>query len=124
MATKEAPSRFGVFIVPFYGAITRVGPSDTAFVLRRRGYELDIVGRWSTPAEKASAVQWVNALRGNLQPFARGVYVNQLADTSEELVKAAYGENYARLTEIKNKYDPNNVLRLNQNIKPDRHSTS
>jgi FAD/FMN-containing dehydrogenase len=45
------------------------------------------------------------------------VYVNQLGDTSEELVRAAYGPNYARLVEIKKKYDPQNVLRLNQNIK-------
>jgi len=54
-----------------------------------------------------------------LKPFARGVYVNQLGETSEELVRAGYGSNYARLVEIKKKYDPRNVLRLNQNIKPD-----
>ena len=59
------------------------------------------------------------SLRDNLQPFAHGVYVNQLGETSEELVRAAYGPNYARLVEIKKKYDPKNVLRLNQNIKPD-----
>jgi FAD/FMN-containing dehydrogenase len=53
-----------------------------------------------------------------LRPFARGVYVNQLGETSEELVRAAYGSNYTRLVEIKKKYDPKNVLRLNQNIKP------
>ena len=80
---------------------------------------MDIVCRWSSAAEKASAVQWVKALRDQLQPFAHGVYVNQLGETSEELVRAAYGPNYARLVEIKKKYDPKNVLRLNQNIKPD-----
>jgi FAD/FMN-containing dehydrogenase len=46
------------------------------------------------------------------------VYVNQLGDTSEQLVRSGYGPNYARLVEIKRKYDPNNVLRLNQNINP------
>jgi FAD/FMN-containing dehydrogenase len=46
------------------------------------------------------------------------VYVNQLGETSEELVRTAYGPNYARLVEIKKKYDPKNVLRLNQNIQP------
>jgi FAD/FMN-containing dehydrogenase len=102
-----------------YGAVTRVGLSDTAFPLRQPGYELDIVGTWSSPAEKGAAVQWVKSLRDSLQPFAHGVYVNQLGETSEELVKAAYGPNYARLVEIKKKYDPRNVLRLNQNIKPD-----
>jgi Berberine and berberine like len=57
-----------------------------------------------------------------LKPFAHGTYANQLGETSEELVRAAYGPNYARLVEIKKKYDSKNVLRLNQNIKPDRPS--
>jgi FAD/FMN-containing dehydrogenase len=121
-ATKDAPPNNSVFIVPLFGAISRVGLSDMAFTLRRPGYELDIVSTWSAPAEKASAVQWVKSLRDNLKPFADGVYLNQLGETSEELVKAAYGSNYARLAEIKKKYDPKNVLRLNQNIKPDGHA--
>jgi hypothetical protein len=95
-----------------------VGLSETAFALRRPGYEVDITGIWRAPAEKAAAVQWVKSLRDNLQPFAHGVYVNQLGETSEELVRTAYGPNYARLVEIKKKYDPKNVLRLNQNIQP------
>jgi FAD/FMN-containing dehydrogenase len=45
--------------------------------------------------------------------------LNQTGETSEELVRTGYGSNYARLAEIKKKYDPKNVLRLNQNIKPD-----
>ena len=118
-ATNDAPPNTRVFIVPLYGAITRVGLSNMAFPLRHPGYELDIVGLWDAPAEKATAVQWVKSLRDNLQPFADGVYVNQLGETSEKLVRAAYGPNYARLVEIKKKYDPRNVLRLNQNIKPD-----
>ena len=60
----------------------------------------------------------VKTLRDNLQPFATGVCANQLGETSEALVREAYGANYARLVEIKKKYDPNNILRLNQNIKP------
>lgn len=118
-ATDHAPPTNRVFIVPFYGAISRVGLSETAFALRRPGYEVDITGLWSTPSEKEGAVRWVKALRDDLQPFAHGVYVNQLGETSDALVKASYGPNYARLVEIKKKYDPKNVLRLNQNIKPD-----
>lgn len=118
-ATHDAPPNTRVFIVPLYGAITRVGLSDMAFPLRHPGYELDIVGLWDARAEKATAVQWVKSLRDHLQPFAHGVYANQLGETSEELVRAAYGSNYPRLVEIKKKYDPRNVLRLNQNIKPD-----
>ena len=118
-AISDAPSQFRVLMIPFYGAVTRVGSSDTAFALRQPGCEVDMLGRWSTPAEKASAVRWVKALRDKLQPLAHGAYVNQLGETSDQLVRTAYGANYARLVEIKRKYDPTNLLRLNQNIKPD-----
>ena len=118
-ATDHAPPTNRVFVVPLYGAISRVGLSETAFALRRPGYEVDITGLWSSPAQKESAVRWVKVLRDNLQPFAHGVYVNQLGETSDALVKASYGLNYPCLVEIKKKYDPKNVLRLNQNIRPD-----
>jgi len=118
MAINNAPATCRVIIVPLRGAVSRVGLSDTAFALRQPGYEIDIAGVWSAPAAKADVVRWVQATRDNLQPFAHGVYVNQLGDTSDQLVRAAYGPNYARLVEVKKKYDPNNVLRLNQNIKP------
>jgi hypothetical protein len=88
-----------------------------AFTLRQRGYDVLVSCSWRAPEEKDSAVRWVKALREKLQPFAHGAYVNSLSETSDELVRAAYGSNYARLVEIKKKYDPKNVLRLNQNIK-------
>jgi FAD binding domain/Berberine and berberine like len=118
-ATNDAPQQFRVLMIPFYGAVTRVGSNDTAFALRQPGCEVDMLGRWSSPAEKASAIRWVKALRDQLQPVAHGTYVNQLGETSDQLVRAAYGSNYARLVEVKKKYDPTNVLRLNQNIRPD-----
>jgi FAD binding domain-containing protein/berberine-like enzyme len=121
-AIDNAPATCKVIIVSLRGAISRVTVNDMAFALRQPGYEVDIAGVWSAPAEKAEVVRWVQATRDNLQPFAHGVYVNQLGETSEELVRAAYASNYARLVEIKKKYDPRNVLRLNQNIKPDRSS--
>ena len=117
-AISDAPARCKVIIVPLRGAVSRVNLSEMAFALRQPGYEIDIAGVWNTPAEKAEVVRWVQATRDSLQPFAHGVYVNQLGDTSDQLVRSAYGPNYARLIELKRKYDPNNVLRLNQNIKP------
>ena len=119
-ATNHGPPNTRVFIVPLYGAITRVGLKDAAFTLRQPGYEVDIMGRWVTPGERVTAVQWVKALRDQLQPLANGAYTNQLGETSEALVRMAYGSNYARLVEIKREYDPRNVLRLNHNIKPNR----
>jgi FAD/FMN-containing dehydrogenase len=54
-----------------------------------------------------------------MQPFSSGgVYVNNLGNEGEERVKAAYGTNYERLVSLKNKYDPTNLFRFNQNIRP------
>jgi FAD/FMN-containing dehydrogenase len=117
-AISDAPARCKLIIVPLRGAVSRVNVSDMAYALRQPGYELDMAGVWDAPAEKADVVRWVSAARDSLLPFAHGVYVNQLGDTSDQLVRSAYGPNYARLMELKKKYDPNNVLRLNQNIKP------
>ena len=117
-AVENGPPRRKVIIVTLRGAVSRVSLKDTAFALRQPGYEVDIASAWSAPAEKADAVRWVGLTRDRLQSFAHGVYVNQLGDTSDQLVRSAYGPNYARLVEVKKKYDPNNVLRLNQNIKP------
>jgi len=118
-AIDNAPAKCKLVIVPLRGAVSRVSLSDMAFALRQGGFEIDITGAWSAATEKADAVQWVETTRDSLQSFAHGVYVNQLGDTSDQLVRSGYGPNYARLVEIKKKYDPNNVLRLNQNIKPD-----
>jgi hypothetical protein len=121
-AINDAPVTCKVIIVPLRGAVSRVSMTDTAFALRELGYEIDMAGVWNTTAARAEVVRWVQTTRDNLQPFAHGVYVNQLGDTSDQLVRSGYGPNYARLVEIKKKYDPNNVLRLNQNIKPDSAS--
>jgi hypothetical protein len=118
-AINNGPARRKVIIVTLHGAVSRVSLKDTAFALRQPGYEVDIASAWNAPAEKADVVRWVQATRDSLQPFAHGVYINQLGDTSDQLVRAGYGPNYARLVEIKKKYDPTNVLRLNQNIMPD-----
>ena len=56
-----------------------------------------------------------------MRPFSTGgVYVNNLGDEGEDRVQAAYGENYQRLVALKDKHDPTNLFRLNQNIRPTR----
>jgi FAD/FMN-containing dehydrogenase len=117
-AFDAAPPNSRVFLVPIYGAVTRVGPSDTAYPLRHPGCELGIMARWDAPSGKEAAVRWVKALRDRLHPLADGAYVNQLGETSQELVQTAYGANYSRLVALKKKYDPKNVLQSNQNIRP------
>jgi len=117
-AMTHAPATCKVIVVPLRGAISRVSVSDMAFALRQPGFEIDIAGVWSAPTDKAEVARWVENTRDTLQPFAHGVYVSQLGETSDELVRAAYASNYGRLAQIKRKYDPNNVLHRNQNIKP------
>ena len=117
-ATEDGLPRFRVLISRLHGAVTRVPSADMAFALREPGYDVELSSYWSAAGEKPSAVQWSSAVRASLQPFAHGLYVNGLSDTRAELVRTGYGPNYARLLQLKKKYDPNNVLRLNPNINP------
>ena len=120
----KAPSPYSaVAIEQFSGAVNRVGMDDTAFNHRNARYNLLIVGIWLDPAAKAQNVKWVRDLWGAMRPYSSdAVYVNYLgqeADEGAERVKSAYGpEKYARLVALKEKYDPTNLFRLNQNIRP------
>ena len=120
----KAPSPHSkIAIEQFSGAVTRVGANDTAFNHRNARYNLLIVGIWTDPAAKADNVRWVRDFWDAMAPYSSGgVYVNYLgqeADEGAERVKSAYGpEKYARLVALKQKYDPTNLFRLNQNIKP------
>jgi len=120
----KAPSPFSaVAIEQFSGAVNRVGVDDTAFNHRGARYNLLIVGIWEDPDAKAENVKWVQNLWEAMDPYSTGgVYVNYLgqeADEGVERIKAAYGpEKYQRLAALKDKYDPTNLFRLNQNIKP------
>jgi FAD/FMN-containing dehydrogenase len=120
----KAPSpHSAVAIEQFSGAVNRVSINDTAFNHRGARYNLLIVGIWTDAAAKADNVRWVRELWDAMAPHSSGgVYVNYLgqeADEGTERVKSAYGaEKYARLVALKQKYDPTNLFRLNQNIKP------
>ena len=73
---------------------------------------------WTDPAEDEANIDWTRQLWEKLQPYMpAGVYVNELADEGEERVRAAYGPAYDRLALLKQKYDPENLFRLNQNIR-------
>jgi FAD/FMN-containing dehydrogenase len=103
------------------GAIGRVGEHETAYARRGMGHNVNINAVW-TPDDPSPArhVRWARDFWSALEPFAPGgVYVNFLGDEGDDRVKAAYGpDKYARLVALKNRYDPTNVFRLNQNIRP------
>jgi FAD/FMN-containing dehydrogenase len=112
-----------VFMEHMGGAVGRVGEEVTAFNHRSARYNWGVVGSWTSPTDDEPNIQWVRELWKAMQPFSSGgVYVNYLgqeADEGPERVKAAYGSTkYERLVALKNTYDPTNMFRLNQNIKP------
>jgi FAD/FMN-containing dehydrogenase len=103
----------------FGGAVGRVAVDETAFRHRDALYDIAILGEWADPETSAVNVQWVREVAAATERFSTGgVYVNFLGEDGEERVKAAYGSHYQRLVALKRKYDPTNVFRLNQNIKP------
>ncbi len=112
-----------IAIEQFGGAVCRIGKDDTAFNHRDARYNLLIVGIWPDPSAGEENVKWVRDLWDAMAPYSSGgVYVNYLGQESDEgsgRIEAAYGpEKYARLVALKNKFDPTNLFRLNQNIRP------
>jgi FAD/FMN-containing dehydrogenase len=104
----------------FHGAVRRVAPDATAFGERNAAFNVAIIGVWRDDNDRDRCIAWARATFDELQPFSTGgVYVNYLGvGDDEERVRAAYGVNYERLAGIKQKYDPDNLFRTNQNIKP------
>lgn len=103
------------------GAISQVGKDETAVGHRDAAYAFNIAPAWTEPDGSEKHIEWTQEFWKALQPFsAGGAYINfQSGDEGEDRVRAAYGDaQYERLEAMKNKYDPTNFFRLNQNIKP------
>jgi FAD/FMN-containing dehydrogenase len=108
-----------VFIGQMGGQTNRVAPNATAYANRDSNFVMNIHGRWTETADDDKCIAWARQLFDALTPFALGsVYVNFLTQDEGERVKAAYGPNYERLVTVKTQYDPQNVFRHNQNIRP------
>jgi FAD/FMN-containing dehydrogenase len=102
------------------GAVARVPESATAFHGRHAGFTFNINGNSQTAEGFEAERQWARDYWSALAPHHTSVYVNFLMEEGEERVKQAYGaEKYDRLKALKRTYDPTNVFRLNQNIRPD-----
>ncbi len=100
------------------GAMARVKPDATAYWNRLAKYDLLIDGAWADRSQDRQNVAAGRALWTVLEPFTEGYYVNTEPSADEKRLRATYGDNYARLVQLKNKYDPKNLFRLNANIKP------
>ena len=106
-------------LYPVNGAAHRVGKNDTPWSYRDATWAEVMVGVDPDPANKDGIVRWTKEYWEAVHPYsAGGAYVNFMMDEGEDRVKATYRDNYARLAAVKKKYDPANVFRVNQNIKP------
>jgi FAD/FMN-containing dehydrogenase len=118
-ATEMPSPDSAIGMQQIHGMAARVDPSATAFPHRRSQSELLILAQWADPAETERNVGWARAFFEAMRPFAAGgVYVNDLGEEGEGRVRDAYGANYDRLAAVKATYDPTNLFRSNQNIRP------
>ena len=106
-------------LYPIDGAAHDVGPTDTPWAYRDANWGSVFAGVDSDPANADSIRNWCVDYFEALHPYsAGGAYVNMMMDEGQERVRASYGDNYDRLTQVKAKYDPDNLFRVNQNIQP------
>jgi FAD/FMN-containing dehydrogenase len=105
----------------FGGAVARVGDDDTAFGNRSAQYVLNVIARSPTADGFDGNVEWARSTTRALSPVSRNAaYVNFMGDAGDERLRASYGDaKYERLVALKRRYDPTNLFRLNQNIKPE-----
>ena len=118
----ERPSPHAIINVwQLGGAISRVARDATAFSRRDAEYLLSFDTTWVDPADTERCVTWTRQTWSTMQTFGQGgIYLNfaGLGEEKEALVRAGYGSNYDRLVALKTKYDPTNLFRMNQNIRP------
>lgn len=108
-----------IFIGFIAGAPNSVPSQAMAWGHRDAKYVLNVHGRWDVASDDSSVIDWARAFFKASQPYASGgAYVNFMTEDEGGRVEAAYGANFARLQEVKRKYDPQNVFHHNQNIKP------
>lgn len=102
-----------------HGVVARIPMTATAYPLRGTGLSSLVAAEWDTPEARARAERWVAETGAALRPWARRAYVNYLPPSTPERIREIYGVNYPRLARIKAQYDPANLFRENQNIRPE-----
>ena len=103
------------------GAVRRVREGEMAFHGRHVPFLLNVEANWEKPSEDAANMAWVREMLAAMAPFGDGSrYLNfaGLQEEGDEMMRGAFAEKYGRLARLKQQYDPENLFRLNQNIKP------
>jgi FAD/FMN-containing dehydrogenase len=108
-----------IFLGLLGGQTNRAASDATAYPHRQALYAMNVHTRWTDPAEDKKCITWAREFFVAAAPYAAGsVYINFLTQDEGERIAEAYGHNHARLVQLKDKYDPRNLFRQNQNIKP------
>jgi len=107
---------------PIGGQVARIKPQATAYWNREAQYEFLLIGAWIDHSQDEHNISVMRDMWKAFEPFMQGYYVNTEPSAAEARLKATYGDNYARLVQLKNQYDPKNLFRLNANIKPTLHT--
>jgi hypothetical protein len=118
---SKAPSELSLMhLYPIDGAVRRVGSSDTAWSCRDATWSMVIAGIDGDPANAAAIKKWGREYWEAVHPYnLGGAYVNFMMDDEiDGRLQATYGANYGKLAAVKQKYDPENLFRVNQNIRP------
>jgi len=120
--TGRIPSpRILVIIRHLGGAIARIGENETAYHNRKAQYMVSIDGAWTDPIETERNIEWIRNFWEALNIHSDGgVYLNfpGLEEKDRDIWKKSHGSNFNRLKAVKQKYDPTNFFRVNQNINP------
>jgi FAD/FMN-containing dehydrogenase len=118
-ATQLPSDQSEIFVALVSGAANRVPADAMAYPNRDTRLVVNVHARWEDAASDKACVNWARAFYAASAPFASaGAYVNFMTDDEAARVPAAYGANYARLVELKRRFDPDNVFHVNQNIAP------
>ncbi|MBY6186164.1 FAD-binding oxidoreductase [Marinobacter hydrocarbonoclasticus] len=109
-----------VFFAVIAGKANAIPSSATAWGARDARFVMNVHARWQEASDDESHIDWARALfRATAAYASAGAYVNFMTEEEGGRVEDAYQENFARLKQVKTRYDPDNLLHLNQNIKPD-----
>lgn len=108
-----------IFLGLLGGKASEPAPDATAYPHRNALYAMNVHARWSEPGDDAACIAWSRELFSAMAPHAAGsVYINFMTQEEGARIAQAYGANYERLAQIKKRYDPHNLFRSNQNIRP------
>lgn len=108
-----------IFVGHVGGAAGRVALDATAFPQRSAHFVMNVHARWREPGMDRACIDWARGLFEAAKPYAAGTaYINFMPADEADRVEPAYGSNYQRLAQTKQRYDPSNLFRMNQNVRP------